>query len=343
LGAALSAAEIEEIAWCIRRLRKIFEGFDIAPDLLERVSDWVISSRGSRAGRTRRAMFADLGVVSDLCRINKQVFLPMPPRVLAAYIDRVGQFRLPATMARHVWALSGLHKAAGLEDPAKSEVVRDAQRRHRRSKGLRQKQAEPMRSNQVMDVLAVLDVQAGSGRLQPLRDRAFLLLAHDTGCRSDDLARLYFEDVRAAVGGRGVILLRSSKTDPDGRGVDMLLSGRTLCAIEAWAKASGLNEGPILRGLAPDGSVRVPKPGEMVKGLSYAAMYRIVKAWGAFLGLDLGCHSTRVGFFQDLLAKGVSTLAAGQAGRAKPMTVVRYSQRLAVEESAAAVRFLGDG
>ena len=50
--------------------------------------------------------------------------------------------------------------------------------------------------------------------------------------------------------GSGVLTIRASKTDPDGKGSYVWLSLDTMRRVHAWLEASGVESGPLFRRIA---------------------------------------------------------------------------------------------
>jgi integrase len=211
-------------------------------------------------------------------------------------------------------------------------MVKDAMTRHARKLGTRQMQVQGFRSEDVATILAAF---ASGSSLGDLRDRAVILVAHDAALRSAELLALTVEDLDQAKEGRGVILIRKSKTDQVGRGSEQLVSPAAMTAIRAWLEEAGLQDGPIFRSLERDGVTLRDK------AMSRVGYYKMIQARAAAVGMSGSTHSFRVGFGQDMWARGANPLQAMKVGRWKdPATYNRYGERAEVELSIAADRFL---
>jgi len=92
------------------------------------------------------------------------------------------------------------------------------------------------------------------------RDRAFLLIAYDSGCRRSELVAVTCEAIEGPdADGAGTLFIGTSKTDQEGRGgAYAYLSPATMVAVEARRKAGGILRGPLFRRVETyfDGSVR---------------------------------------------------------------------------------------
>jgi site-specific recombinase XerD len=325
-------AEIESLA---EKLSLILDGV-ADPKYAKPILNWIVSSRGTKAANSITAFLADLRAMAPLFRANGLMLVPARAAALAQYIDKIATSVTPmkvTTIRRRMASITQLHKAAGLETPVRSQQVRDALARHRRAHGVRTQQAKGLRSIDVKRMLAFIGTNPAG-----LRDRALILIGHDTGMRASEILTLRVDQILRTEEGRGLVHLLKSKTDQDGAGVYVSISKAAVRAIDQWVLAVRLEEGYLFRGFDLDGNLRDGP-------LSRKSYDRIIKYWAGAIGLGEGVstHSTRVGFAQDLLAAGKSTLQVQAAGRWKdPGQVLHYGERIAAEQSVATERFLDD-
>jgi integrase len=274
--------------------------------------------------------------MAPLFRANKLLLVPARPAALSQYIDKIATDLVPmkaTTIRRRMASVSMLHRAAGIESPTRSQLVRDALTRHRRAKGTRTNQAAPLRTEDIRQMLTWIGNAPAD-----LRDRALILVAHDTALRASELLSLKVEQIQRTDRGRGLVFLERSKTDGEGQGVFIAISKAALAAIEGWVVSVGITVGPLFRGFDLNGNLREGP-------LSRQSYDRIIKFRASAIGLGAGisAHSSRVGFAQDLLAKGASHLAVMQAGRWKSIgMVLHYGERIEAEKSVATERFLDE-
>ena len=132
----------------------------------------------------------------------------------------------------------------------------------------------------------------------------------------------------------GPVLVRRSKTDPEGRGATLYLAPDGVALVRVWLERSGVREGRLFRSLC-----------RAVVGdqLDASQVPRIFKAMAERAGLPsevvdgLSGHSTRVGAAQDMVAGGIEMPAILQAGRWKTTAMVnRYGEHLLAQRSGAA-------
>lgn len=166
--------------------------------------------------------------------------------------------------------------------------------------------------------------------MRGLRDRALLQVAYDTLSRRSELVALRIEDIRRHnKPGEPcmTILLRRSKTDPEGAGRWLHLTERAAMSVEAWLSALGETEGYLFRGLRHG---RVP-----TLELEVGQINRIFKRMARQANIDealirrISSHSCRVGAAQDLVSEGASLPLLMCKGRwGKSDTVMRYVEQV---------------
>ncbi len=115
---------------------------------------------------------------------------------------------------RRMAAISQLHKEASLHSPASQEHVQDVLKGIKREHGSLQEGAAPI----LIGTLRRMVSAAGrDGSLAGVRDRALLLIGIAGGFRRSELSAMLVEDLEFVEEGVRV-LLRRSKTDPEGKG-----------------------------------------------------------------------------------------------------------------------------
>jgi integrase len=250
--------------------------------------------------------------------------MPVPPRALAAFVDDMAERLRPATIETYVQAVNRIHRDLDLPLPAGAGVVVLALRRMRRTaaeKGLRQKQAAPMRRSHIDAALA----RMGS-RLIDLRDAALVSLAYDTLCRASELVALNVGDVREH-GHDAVAYVARSKTDQEGDGDFRLVARDTYARVRAWVETAGLKaDEPLFMPMSRNDR------GERLTRRDVARIYqrRVGEAFSA--------HSTRVGAAIEQREAGVPTGLIAQTGGWKGDAMpARYTRHIAAQESGAAI------
>ena len=215
--------------------------------------------------------------------------------------DRLGPHKV-STVSRRISVLSAAHRAHGFEkeNPCRSYEVRTLLSRARKAaakqgKGVTKKTAAPL------DVLNDM-LKTCKGLLIDQRDRAVLLFAFSSGGRRrSEVAAARFEDLTPVESGY-LYRVPHSKTDQEGEGFTVPVVGRAGCALIAWLEASGIQSGPLFRGITKTGQLRTG-------GISDRTVARIVKKRAAMAGYDpddFGAHSLRSGFITETGRQGVA-------------------------------------
>ena len=263
-------------------------------DLPAAVASYV---RDSLAANTRRAYLSDLRHFEAWGGS-----LPASPATIAAYLAAHADSLSVATLVRRLASISKAHRAQGLSNPTRSELVRATLRGIKRTRRCAQRQAKPLLRE---DLLLVLDA-IGDG-LKDIRDRALLLIGFAAALRRSELVALDVADIEHVR--RGIVLhLPRSKTDQDGQGHKIAIPfGRTrwcpVAALDAWLQASGISEGAIFRPVDRHGRVHNAR-------LSGEAVSIIVRERIAAAGLDqtgYSGHSLRAGLATSAAQAGVPT------------------------------------
>ena len=264
--------------------------------------------RAARSEATWRAYRADCEHFAGWCESVGLPALPASPETLARYLVHLAELgRRPATLTRRLAAISVAHQMAGYESPARSPAVRDRLAGIRRSLGVAQRQASPATTPEIRKMVKALP--AG---LHGTRDRLVILLGFAAALRRSELAALDVEDVRWVPEGIEVTI-RRSKTHQEGEGAIVPVpygSHRETCPVRAvgdWLDATGLESGPLVRGLARD--AHLPIELRLLGRLSTEGINRVVARAARRAGLDPAGvwtgHSLRAGLATAAAKAGV--------------------------------------
>ena len=283
----------------------------------------LLKLQGAYAPNTLRAYRADMQEFIEHCQGSGCNALPAWPSTVARFLEQSAMNGIKtATVRRKVSSISAIHRLSYLEDPTKHPEVKIALRKISRQLGTRFDQAFPVTRSILDKLLAVCGQD-----LRGLRNRALLLLAYDSMCRRSELVSLRAEEMEWLSNEGVSILLRKSKTDQHGSGKWIHLSAEATKAMMDWLGAANIKEGPVLRGVLPNG--------EITPSLCDSRISRIYKHLAKDAGLserivrDISGHSMRVGGAQDLLNQGASLpQIMVKGGWAKTDTVMRYVERV---------------
>ncbi len=296
----------------------------------EPLTAYLEAARGAFSRNTERALRADVQIFAAWCRRHVRAAFPASAATVVAFVDEMARVKTPATVRRYVSSIASLHKALRQTNPLESAAVRFALQRMHRLRGRRQAQVQgltwPLR-NRLLD--------AAGDRLIDDRNRALLAVAYDTLLRRSELVALDVSDLLEEIDGTATLLVRSGKTDADGRGAMLYLARDTVQLVKTWLELGGVGGGRLFRSVRKDDAV-----GER---LDASQVPRIYKGMARRAGLPgdivdtLAGHSTRVGPVQDMIACGIGLPAILQSGRWQTTRMVqRYGERLLARRSGAA-------
>ena len=287
------------------------------------------SSRGTRSDNTERAARADLAIYWAWCAERGVAALPASAEVVAEFIDAMAQVRAPATVRRYVSSITAAHRTLGLERTMKSEPVQRALKRMHRRKGRRQEQARGLTWSLRKRLL-----DAAGNALIDARNRALLAVGYDTLLRRGELVAVQVSDIVEEVDGAATVLVRRSKTDPEGEGAMAYVARDSMTLVHEWLERSGISQGRVFRSLSR---------GVVGEGLEAGQVSRIFKRMARDADLPaevverISGHSVRVGAAQDMVAEGIGMASILHAGRWKSTAMVhRYGERLLARRSGAA-------
>jgi site-specific recombinase XerD len=274
------------------------KGAEVTP-LPSQVREFI---RASKADNTLRGYQADWRHFCAWCESRGLHPLPAAAEAVAAYIAECAGHLKVGSIQRRLNAIAEAHKAARLESPTHSGLVRNTTKGIRRIKGTAPAQKAPALTEEIRAMLAA----AGDGTIGA-RDRALILLGFAGAFRRSELVG--FEVGDCAFGKDGLtILLRRSKVDQAGEGRRIGIpygSNPETCPVRNvldWIQLVGITAGPLFRPINRHGQVQ---PGR----LSAAAVALVIKKLAQRTGLDpskYAGHSLRAGHATAAAMHGAS-------------------------------------
>ncbi|MHB1845195.1 MAG: tyrosine-type recombinase/integrase [Deltaproteobacteria bacterium] len=264
--------------------------------------------RAARSEATWRAYRSDCTDFARWCETVGLSALPASEETMARYLVHLADLgRRPATLSRRLAAIAVAHQMAGYLSPAQSYLVRDRLSGIRRSIGVAQRQATPAMTPEIRKMVRALPTS-----LHGRRDRLVILLGFAAALRRSELAALDVEDISWVSEGMEVTI-RRSKTDQEGEGVVVAVPYGShvetcpLRALGAWLDATGLVEGPLIRGISRDATISVEY--RLGRRLSAEGINRVVARAARRAGLDPNGvwtgHSLRAGLATSAAKAGV--------------------------------------
>ena len=159
------------------------------------------------------------------------------------------------------------------------------------------------------------------GSAAGLRDALLVRIMSDCLLRVGEASALDCSDIDF-VGDWLEVVVRSSKTDQEGRGVALYAGPETARLARRWLKEAPIADGPLFRPVNKGGQVAGTR-------LSDRSMRGIVKRRAAEAGIEgrVSGHSLRIGAAQSLRDAGATTPELMMAGRWKRVeTMARYTR-----------------
>lgn len=228
--------------------------------------------------------------------------------LVADYITfRFSEGLAPASIAAIVAALRFAEKtndAPAIIGPITRQTLKGIKRQGRdRGKG----QAQGL---QWTDVEIMARQAEREDSPQGKRDAAIIRLMSDGLLRISEVCAVQYEDIESKKDESGILTIRHSKTDQDGKGATMFLGKPTMAAIARYREHTGICEGALFRRMWSNGRL-----GD--SAITVNAVRDIIKARAHAAGVDgyISGHSLRVGSAQSLAEKGATLVQLQNAGR----------------------------
>lgn len=293
----------------------------MADQISGKLAEYASAAQGAFSSATERAVKSDTRIFSKWCQSRQVASLPADPRTVVEFIDDQSQTKKPATVRRYCASIAHMHRAAGVADPTKSEIVRLALKRMNRANGTRQRQATGITDRIVAQIEATQPKT-----LAGLRNVALVHTMRAMLARRSEIAALEFEAITFGSDGDATVLIAKSKTDQAGEGRVLYLPPETVLALQGWLSAAGITSGHVFRGIRKGCRVRS-------SGMDAGEVSRLLKDMCKAAGIDadslanVSGHSCRVGMAQDLVADGADLAGIMQAGRWKTAAMpARYAE-----------------
>lgn len=288
---------------------------------------------------TRRAYTSDMNYFWSWCSAigwTDEPIMPVPAEIVARFVvdhlegldedverDLVDRgvkagFGVHSmnTIDRRVSALSALHKTKGMPSPVTDPLVSQILSKARKANARRGKRVNKKKAV-IKRVLDQLLAQCASDSLIDTRDRALLLFGWASGGRRrSEIADATFDRLEASEGSY-VYHMGITKTDQEGDGMTVPVTGRAATAMTEWLSASGVSKGHLFRAVDRHGNVSDTR-------LSDKAIALIVKRHAQRAGLDpsiFAGHSLRSGFLTETGLQGKNLLEAMKLSGHKTMQV----------------------
>jgi site-specific recombinase XerD len=303
--------------------------------LVERAEAYAADSRSSS---TQRAYANDFKAFEVWCAKHGLSSTPATPATVAVYLSALADKGRKATsIERALAGIAWAQRARGFEWPKGHRAITQVMTGIRRQLGVAPAQKLAVVDEVLSALVATLD-----DSLIGKRDRALLTMGWFGAFRRSELVALTVADVMREREGM-IVRVRRSKGDQEGKGAEKGIpyaSHAPLCpvrSLDAWLEAAAITEGPLFRGIDPQGKV-------VEAGLHDRTVARIVQKTAERAGLDpktFGGHSLRSGFATTAAKKGKSLDAIMRQTLHKSVEVARgYIRHAKMFDDNAAVGLL---
>jgi integrase len=188
-------------------------------------------------------------------------FLPGTADGVSRYLAHYAPSLAVSTLRQRLAAIANWHREHGFPDPTKAPLVKKTLKGISEAHPYQERQAKPLRLEQLSQAVSWLDAQIADARLRNdraselrcRRDKSLLLLGFWRGFRTDELSRLRVEYVEVVPGEGMVCFLPRSKGDRQNKGTRHKTPALSqLCPVDAyldWVSAAQLTEGPVYRAI----------------------------------------------------------------------------------------------
>ena len=257
--------------------------------------------------------------------------LPADPVQVAAYLaERLQEHgHRPATLRVAASAIAFVHRNAGMDDPCSGPEVKRTLRCATRKAGKHQKQAKALTAEALAAIRSTAHKPklGRGGKIESREmatcrgnlDIALISLMRDAMLRVSEAASLKWEDISYEADGSGRLLIRSSKTDTEGRGAVAFLSTETMAVLDSIRNRDQGSD-----------SIFGLRPNQIAERIKKAAQ-------AAGLGDGFSGHSPRVGMARDLVKAGIELPSLMNAGRWRsPAMPAHYTRNEAAGKGAVA-------
>ena len=214
---------------------------------------------------TKRAYGRQWETFEKWCAGQDRTPLPATAQTLAQYVrhltvtpsERTGRTPAPSSIEQAIAVIRAAHRAAGRRDQPETVAalrVLKGYKKARSEGGTRKRKAPAINLAKLRLLIADCDPKTLAG----LRDRVIFILGFTMMARRSELASLHLEDVREDEEGDLTILIRSSKTDQEGDGAEVIVPRgvhnetdpvRVVRAYKAALAERGITTGRLLRAI----------------------------------------------------------------------------------------------
>ena len=274
----------------------------------------------SLAPNTLHAYETDWADFTAWCESQSRAALPADVDTTCMYFVDHARNLKKATLERRIAAISRRHRDAGFSSPTAEARFRQMMAGIRRGKQTPQVAKRPLLAHDLIEILGQLDEETAQGQ----RDRALLAVGFTGALRRSELVALNAEDVNWTPEGM-VLTLRSSKTDQEGKGVEIgVPNGRRAATcpvrmLKRWMWSAEIKTGPLFRPVGKGGRVGTTR----LTDASVALIVKRTVGHAGFSAEEFSGHSLRAGLATSAAEAGQQERDIMQQTRHKSEKMVR--------------------
>lgn len=289
---------------------------------------------------TRRAYATQIKLWLAWCEKQTGSDFPADPVAVANYLtERAEAGQALSTLRTVVAALKAGHDAKGLSFDSKAPVILRTLRGIGNSHPRLPKQAEPLRSTDVLGLMETADATPLG-----LRDAALLALGYMFALRRSELVALDFDKqgdgagvlrITAKTMEVSLAISKTSNGEVETITVPRVENAEAIRAVEAWIKVANIRPGdPVLHRVLKGGRIGGRLHPQSVSLIIKSCLRDHYQTLGAdeasakSEGVRYSGHSLRVGFCVTAAEGGADLRAIASVSRHRSLTMpARYSQR----------------
>ena len=289
-------------------------GLSISKDTADLIQQAIAPSTLKRYGKLSRRLetWLDGQAVTD--------------ELLSAYITELhSEGKSPATISQAVAAVKWQAKNNDLEIVG-ALTTRTLGGIRRAGKDRGRGQVDGVERDEMLRIVAFAE---SDKTIVGLRDAALIRLMSDCLLRISEAVAVNVEDMKDKT-----LIVRSSKTDQEGRGEMLYVGVPTLKLIDRYCTSADIQSGALFRRI---------RRGDNITGerLTDVSARRIIKARSQAAGVEgfISGHSLRVGSAVSLAQAGASVVEMQNAGRWKSPTMPAHYAKAEIAARGAVARF----
>jgi site-specific recombinase XerD len=300
----------------------------VDPELKEIMGRKIPYHIESLSHNSQAAFKSDMANYMTWCRKNNVCAIPVESIVLRKFVlDMAANQKAPTTIQRYLSTVNKIHQVLGLAKPASEPEVVSAMKNINEFSEHEVRQAQPFREVNLNILGSIIDKDS----LKDVRDMAIIACAFSTLLRRSEVARIEVNNLEFdPLEGDGSVEIKKIKSKKGRTDIHYAyLSPIATFWVKKWLEMSEIESGRLFRSLTKHQTVRRRPVDGQVVAMAINRLGRMINKDFNFTG-----HSTRVGAAIEMVANGIETTKAMNAGRWKDhKTFMRYIARIQAKEN----------